>query len=83
MNRPLASDAPARQRCERFSTNRPKPYTSAKRRPSGDWTIGFGSDDGGRLIVPGITFLTEVNTDGDAGLDDEVRHFWRREPMPE
>ncbi len=40
--------------------------------PEGDWTIGFGSDDGGALQMPGITFLNEINTDGDPGIDDTI-----------
>ena len=41
--------------------------------PAGDWSIGFGSDDGGRLRVDGITFLSENNTNGDpVNGDNEV-----------
>jgi hypothetical protein len=40
--------------------------------PAGDWTIGFGSDDGGALRIPGIVFSNEINTDGDPGLDDTI-----------
>jgi hypothetical protein len=41
--------------------------------PAGDWSIGFGSDDGGRLQVGGITFLSENGTIGDpANGDNEV-----------
>jgi len=40
--------------------------------PTGTWTIGFGSDDGGLLTLPGITFSNEYNTHGDAGLDDTI-----------
>jgi len=29
--------------------------------PAGTWSIGFGSDDGGRIIVPGITFDSRFN----------------------
>jgi hypothetical protein len=48
--------------------------------PAGTWSIGFQSDDGGRLIIPGITFDTETGTNGDAGLDDEVRYEGTRGP---
>ena len=40
--------------------------------PAGDWTIGFGSDDGGQLTLSGVTFSAEFNTDGDDVLDDTV-----------
>ena len=40
--------------------------------PAGDWTIGFGSDDGGQLTLSGVTFLNEINTDGDPGLYDTI-----------
>ena len=57
--------------------------------PPGTWTIGFGSDDGGLLRLDGlfgatITFTNEYNTNGDSGLDNEVRyngvrgHSWTR-----
>ena len=38
--------------------------------PEGDYTIAFGSDDGGQVQLEGVTFVSEFNTDGDAGLDD-------------
>jgi hypothetical protein len=40
--------------------------------PEGDWTIAFGRDDGGLLRIAGVTFLNEVNTNGDPGLDDTI-----------
>ncbi len=41
--------------------------------PAGTWTIAFGGDDGGALSLFGIgSFLTEFNTDGDAGLDQSI-----------
>lgn len=40
--------------------------------PVGTWTIGFGSDDGGRLQLPGVTFSNEFDTNGDSGLDDSI-----------
>lgn len=56
--------------------------------PPGTWTIGFGSDDGGLLRLDGINapiaFTNEYNTNGDSGLDNEVRyngtrgHRWTR-----
>lgn len=42
--------------------------------PTGTWTIGFGSDDGGLLSLAGITFSNEINTDGDFALDDTILH---------
>ena len=40
--------------------------------PAGDWTIGFGSDDGGTVIIPGVEFSARFNaTAGTA--DDETR----------
>ena len=32
--------------------------------PAGDWTIGFGSDDGGYLRMPGVSFLNTYNESG-------------------
>jgi len=40
--------------------------------PEGNWTIAFGSDDGGSLTLPGVAFLNEINTNGDPGLDDTI-----------
>ncbi len=40
--------------------------------PEGDWTIAFGSDDGGALRMPGVVFLAEHNTNGDTDLDDTI-----------
>lgn len=40
--------------------------------PVGEWTIGFGSDDGGLLRLGGLTFEQEYNTNGDPGLDDTL-----------
>jgi hypothetical protein len=31
--------------------------------PVGTWTIGFGSDDGGQLSIPGVEFLATLNDD--------------------
>jgi len=42
--------------------------------PAGTWSIAFGSDDGGLLRLPGITFTSEFGTNGDAGLDDTLLH---------
>ena len=42
--------------------------------PAGNWTIAFGSDEGGRLILPGITFTSELNTLGDGVLDDTITY---------
>lgn len=32
--------------------------------PEGDWTIGFGADDGGILSLDGISFIETINEDG-------------------
>jgi hypothetical protein len=40
--------------------------------PQGDWTIAFGSDDGGSLRIAGVAFLNEVNTNLDPGFDDTI-----------
>jgi hypothetical protein len=51
--------------------------------PIGDWTIGFGRDDGGYLRLDGVNFSGESNTSGDTSPgDDELRfegggaHAW-------
>ncbi len=41
--------------------------------PEGDWTVGFGSDDGGRLQLAGVPFFGEAGTNGDTPGDDEIR----------
>ncbi len=38
--------------------------------PVGTWTIGFGSDDGGQLTIPGVTFDVKSNEEGD---DSQIR----------
>jgi hypothetical protein len=38
--------------------------------PAGDWSVAFGSDDGGQIAIDGATFVAEFNTDGDAGVDN-------------
>ncbi len=40
--------------------------------PVGDWTIGFGSDDGGYLQLAGVNFFGESNTNADASGDDNI-----------
>ncbi len=40
--------------------------------PPGEWTIGFGSDDGGSLILEDVKFLTKTNS---IGGTNELR-FW-------
>ncbi|MCA9171707.1 MAG: lamin tail domain-containing protein, partial [Planctomycetales bacterium] len=37
--------------------------------PAGDWSIGFGSSDGGLLRLAGVPFLT---TKGESGSDDQL-----------
>ena len=39
--------------------------------PAGTWTIGFGSDDGGRIKLPGVEFTDSLNND--MWEDDELR----------
>ncbi|MCP4194550.1 MAG: PEP-CTERM sorting domain-containing protein [Planctomycetaceae bacterium] len=39
--------------------------------PAGTYTIGFGSDDGGSLQIPGVEFLDSQNNDNFE--DDEIR----------
>ncbi len=39
--------------------------------PVGTWTIGFGSDDGGQLTIPGVEFLDSQNND--FFEDDQIR----------
>ncbi len=43
--------------------------------PPGDYTIGFGSDDGGQLQMTGVSFLNEINTNGDADPNDDTIFF--------
>ncbi len=38
--------------------------------PVGTWTIGFGSDDGGQLTIPGVTFDVKSNEEGE---DNQIR----------
>lgn len=38
--------------------------------PAGDWSIAFGSDDGGQIALDGATFVAEFNTDGDTVVDN-------------
>ncbi|MEZ6120760.1 MAG: hypothetical protein R3C28_29865 [Pirellulaceae bacterium] len=48
--------------------------------PAGTWTIGFGSDDGGKVLIPGVEFIDSQNNDN--FQDDEIRfeaprgHAW-------
>jgi hypothetical protein len=42
--------------------------------PVGTWTIGFGSDDGGRLALGGLNFSGESGTNGDTPGDGELRY---------
>lgn len=40
--------------------------------PAGEWSVGFGSDDGGTVIIPGVEFTERYNAT--TGTDDhEVR----------
>ncbi|HPD13339.1 MAG TPA: PA14 domain-containing protein [Planctomycetota bacterium] len=42
--------------------------------PAGTWTVGFASDDGGHLVIPGITFTSVYNNTGVGGVGtDNVR----------
>ncbi len=40
--------------------------------PAGTWTIGFGSDDGGSIRIPGISFDDWLNNDS---IDDDELRF--------
>ncbi|MCA9201174.1 MAG: hypothetical protein KDA87_26720, partial [Planctomycetales bacterium] len=48
--------------------------------PAGTWTIGFGSDDGGKILIPGVEFIDSQANDN--FQDDEIRfeaprgHAW-------
>ena len=44
--------------------------------PAGTWTIGFGSDDGGRILIEGVEFEDSQNNDNFS--DDEVRYEGNR-----
>lgn len=39
---------------------------------AGDWTIAFGSDDGGQLQLEGVNFISTFNTDGDSDANDDT-----------
>lgn len=41
--------------------------------PAGDYSIAFGSDDGGQIAIEGATFVAEFNSDDDG--DDSVAFF--------
>ncbi len=42
--------------------------------PEGDWTIAFGSDDGGilRMLDPGFSFTNKINADSIPGFDNGI-----------
>ena len=40
--------------------------------PAGTWTVGFGSDDGGALTIPGVEFTVTSDTN-DSFDDDQIR----------
>ena len=48
--------------------------------PAGDWSIGLGTDDGGKIVIPGVVFEDWQNND--SLEDDEIRfegiraHAW-------
>ena len=42
--------------------------------PAGTWSVAFGSDDGGRITIPGITFDTRFNINGPVSPPDEARY---------
>jgi hypothetical protein len=44
--------------------------------PAGTWTIGFGSDDGGQVTIPGIEFQDFLNSD--SFEDDQIRFTGNR-----
>ena len=41
--------------------------------PAGTWTIGFGSDDGGQITIPGVEF--ELASDPNDSFDDDQIRF--------
>jgi hypothetical protein len=43
--------------------------------PQGTWTIGFGSDDGGFIQIPGINFSNHWGTNGDNNVNDDMIMF--------
>ena len=40
--------------------------------PAGEWAVGWGSDDGGQIQIPGVEFATRFNTAGDFQPDDQL-----------
>lgn len=40
--------------------------------PAGEWGVGWGSDDGGQLQIPGIEFVTRHNTRGEHQPSDQL-----------
>jgi|GEM_PF-1930754 len=49
--------------------------------PAGEWTIGFGSDDGGTVIIPGVEFADRFNAtagtaDGEVRFNGTRGHGW-------
>jgi hypothetical protein len=44
--------------------------TSVLTIPVGTWTIDFGSDDGGRLLLPGVTFTAKYGQDVASGANE-------------
>lgn len=40
--------------------------------PAGEWGVGWGSDDGGQIHIPGVEFATRFNTAGDLQPDDQL-----------
>lgn len=40
--------------------------------PAGEWAVGWGSDDGGQISIPGVEFVTRFNTAGDFQPDDQL-----------
>src|SRR5690606_6696360 len=49
--------------------------------PAGTWTIAFGSDDGGQITIPGVTFTSRFNANGTQApervlYDADRGHAW-------
>lgn len=46
--------------------------------PVGTYTIGFGTDDGGALTIPGVTFDRDLTLNDDAKSDNQIRYEGNR-----
>ena len=41
--------------------------------PAGEWTLGFGSDDGGQVTIAGVEFDFDTSLNNDSVDDDQIR----------